>query len=361
MAHLTTQTAFTVPDSLSRNKRCPLTPRAVLLHSAKLRARRLHLEPPALNKTGRMCCQVKAGKPGPLENSLPDSPDISMLSPEVQQQWHIVRNLDLGAIKVKPQSHIKAVWQCDKCPAGQPHVWTARVAERTRGSNCPYCSNRRVCLHNSLATIAPEATKYWNQIKNEKSPEQVLAGSNSRAEWQCPLCKWEWGASISHRTRRRPGCPKCSAKTRRQQSQPTFAEAQPAELAEWDHERNNAKGLYPHTVTLGSGKQVHWICSCCPRGQPHRWTAQPSNRIGLGRGCPVCDGKQVCLCNSLESLYPSIAAEFDEDKNGFSPAEVMAQSHKKVWWRNAKRGSWRQTVNIRTDKRLWPNTKQGGV
>ena len=181
---------------------------------------------------GRIRHQVMADKPGPLEDLPTVSPDISMLSLELQQEWHVKRNQHLGAIKVTSQSSHKAVWQCDNCPAGQPHVWEAIVQNRTRGSKCPYCANRRVCLHNSLATVAPEVVKYWNHTKNKKAPEQVLAGSHFRAEWQCPDCTHEWRASIAQRTSKGSGCPKCSASNRTQQSQPTFATAQPAELAE---------------------------------------------------------------------------------------------------------------------------------
>ena len=274
--------------------------------------------------------------------------DISLLSPELQQQWDVERNMHLGAIRVKPQSRIRAVWQCDKCPAGQPHIWTAAVQKRTQGTQCPYCSNRRVCLHNCLATVAPDAAQYWNHSKNEKVPEQVLAGSRTRAEWKCPACNSEWKAPIFMRTRNRSGCPKCSRASRVRQSQPTFAEAQPAELAEWDYERNDAEDIYPNSITLGSNKLVHWICSCCPDRQPHRWTATPDSRIASGQGCTVCAGRQVCVCNSLESTFPSVAAELDVDKNGFGPSEITGSSMKKVWWRNRERGSWRQTVNART-------------
>ncbi|KAL3154723.1 hypothetical protein ABBQ38_011271 [Trebouxia sp. C0009 RCD-2024] len=197
--------------------------------------------------------------------------------------------------------------------------------------------------------------------KNAKSAEQVLAGSSTRAAWKCPACKHEWKARIAQRVLSNSGCAKCSSAARTLQPQPTFAEAQPAELAEWDHERNEAEGLYPHEVTLGSNKQVHWICSCCPRGQPHRWTATPPNRISNGSRCAVCAGQQACVCNSLETLFPSIAAECDVDKNGCAPSEVTAWSNKKVWWRNAQRGSWRQAVHVRTDKRLAPNTQQAGM
>ena len=303
---------------------------------------------------GRLQLQVTAGKLAQPDAPPPVAPDISMLSPQLQQQWHVDKNMHLGPVKVKPQSNIKAVWQCNKCPAGQLHLWTAVVATRTRGAKCPYCSNKQVCVHNSLATIAPEALTYWNHSKNEEAPEQVTVGSHYRAEWQCPACKYEWKASVYLRSRSGAGCPKCSAKNRKKTSQPTFAEAQPAELAQWDFERNEAEGFYPHNVTLGSTKQVHWICSCCPRGQPHRWTAPPYVRVGQHTGCGVCAGMQACVCNSLESLVPSVAAEFDEDKNGFGPSEVTAHSHKVVWWRTVERGSWRQKVHDRTIYKLYP-------
>ena len=266
--------------------------------------------------------------------------------------------MHLGSIRVKPQSSIKAVWECNKCPAGQLHIWAAWVHNRSRGKQCPYCTNKRVCLHNSLATMAPDVAQYWNHSKNDKAPDQVLAGSHIRAEWKCPACNKGWQATVVSRTHRNAGCPKCSQKSTTRQSQPTFAEAQPAELAEWDHERNGGEDIFLENTTLGSGKQVHWICSCCPKGQPHRWTAAPHNRIGLNSGCAVCAGLQACACNSLESLCPDIAAEFDVNKNGFAPSEITAQSHKQVWWRNAARGSWRQSPNRRTDKRNKPFPKQ---
>ena len=279
-----------------------------------------------------------------------------MLSPELQQQWHVERNMHLGAIMVKPNSNKRAVWQCNKCPAGQPHIWTATVYSRVhKSTKCPYCSNRLVCLHNCLATIAPDAAQYWNHSKNEKTPEQMMAGSHFRAEWKCPTCKWEWQAPIQKRSLARAGCPKCSARNRRQQSQPSFAAAQPACLAEWDYERNAQEGFDPHVITLGSGKMVHWICLCCPRGQPHRWTSSPKGRVGHGHGCAVCAGKKVCVCNSLEALFPLLATEFDVEQNGFAPSDITARSHKEVWWRNAERGSWKQTVNARTFYRNQPS------
>ena len=306
---------------------------------------------------GHLHSHATADKAGQADDRASLAPDISMLDPELQLQWHVDEHMHLGPIKIRRHNGIKAVWQCNKCPAGQPHIWTTSVAPRTQGTQCPYCSNGLVCLHNSLATVAPAVAQYWNHNKTEKIPEQVLAGSSLRAEWQCPTCEWEWRAPIERRVHTSAGCPKCSRALRVTQPQPTFAEAQPAKLSEWDFERNDAEGFYPEGIILGSTKQVHWICSHCLRGQPHRWRPSPKSRIGHGKGCAVCAGKQACVCNSLESLSPSVAAEFDVDKNGFAPSKTTARSHKKVSWRTAKRGSWRQAVDKRTDKPL-PRNQQ---
>ena len=83
------------------------------------------------------------------------SPDISLLSPELQQQWHANRNGRLGPIKVKPHSDKKAVWQCNKCPAGQPHIWTATVLKRTEGTQCPCTgTTARMRRHQSRCCLA---------------------------------------------------------------------------------------------------------------------------------------------------------------------------------------------------------------
>ena len=205
-----------------------------------------------------------------------------------------------------------------------------------------------VRLHKSLATISPDVAQYWNHSKNEKAPEQVLADSSSKAEWRCLSLQ----LASAHKTSRpqQVWLPdrEVVVQSKGYQSQPTFAEAQPACLAEWDHEHNRARGIYLDNTTLGSGKLaalVPWICPCCPRGRPRSWTAPPYSHIAKGTGCAVCAGRQACVCNSLVSLFPSVAAEFDWDRNGFAPSEIAAGSSKKIWWRNAQHGSWMQTPN----------------
>jgi len=197
----------------------------------------------------------------------PGLPDISELSPQLQQEWHPDNNALLGGIKVKPGSSRRATWSCLNCPAGCPHIWKAPVNRRTRGSKCPYCVGRTVCQHSSLATKAPRQTRYWNHDKNAKTPEQTLAGTQVRVEWKCPKCSHEWQAQVARRVQIDSGCPRCSSKPfGRTTTQPTFEAAQHHQLLhEWDYERNAADGIHPNNTTLGSRKLVHWVCDNCPK------------------------------------------------------------------------------------------------
>jgi len=286
----------------------------------------------------------------------PGLPDISELSPQLQQEWHPDNNALLGCLKVKPGSRKTVMWSCPNCPAGCPHIWKTSVTRRTQGTKCPYCEGKKVCEHSSLATKAPRQLQYWNQGKNAKAPEQTLAGSNLRAEWKCPICSHEWQAPVAHRVQNDSGCPRCNNKALgRKTKQPTFEAAQHQLLREWDYERNAADGIHPNDTTLGSRKLVHWVCHSCPKGQLHLYQMTPNNRTRKrASGCTYCASKQVCNCNSLQTCYPMISSEWDFARNELTPAQVTSRSHQVAWWVNSVRGSWAQRINERTKPNLNP-------
>ena len=226
------------------------------------------------------------------------------------------------------------------------------VTSRTNGTNCPYCQGKSVCKHNSLATKAPKQARYWDHDKNASTPEQTLAGSSFWADWKCPDCRYEWQARIANRVLKDAGCSRCSSRNKKYSKQPTFQEEQHSLLHEWDHERNARDGIYPDNTTLQSRKLVHWVCQKCPKGQQHRYQSRADNRTGRRPcGCPYCAGQKVCTCNSLAACEPAIAAEWDFAKNEGSPADVTSGAEQAVWWRNNKRGSWKQSIGIRTTPR----------
>ncbi|KAL3151038.1 hypothetical protein ABBQ38_012907 [Trebouxia sp. C0009 RCD-2024] len=280
-----------------------------------------------------------------------EGPDVSLLDPVLRQQWNYAVNAHLGKAVIKPHSDQKVWWTCNECPDRHLHSWLARVRGRSCGDGCPQCKGRNVCKHNSLATKAPVIAAQWDYDANDGTPDSVVAHSHQPVGWLCDVCGGKWSVSPNRRvSKTKSGCPDCANEARTKGTkQPTFAECQHSLLAEWDHERNAAQGNYPDKVRLQSHKQIFWLCNRCPTGQEHSWSAQPSQRTTRGKtGCPYCAGKAACRCNSLQALYPDIAAEWDHVRNKGQPSHHTAGTRYLAWWFSIQRGSWQQTIHART-------------
>ena len=302
-----------------------------------------------LDQQQRVRCHSKQDQSAAAQQG---GPDISRLDPDLQKQWDHAANVHLGNVDIAPQSRRKVGWTCDQCPDGHLHSWSAAVQNRTNGSGCPQCSGRKVCKHNSLATKAPAVAAQWDYEANDGTPDGVVAQSNQPAHWHCDACGHEWRATICTRVSKlKRGCPQCAKTARTKKKyvkQPTIAE-NPVLLAQWDHSRNAEQGHFPDRVRLQSAKQIFWLCNMCSVGQQHSWPAGPYNRTGRAKsGCPFCAGHAACKCNSLQALYPSIAAEWDHGKNKSQPCEHTAGSTHMAWWSSPQRGSWQQTIRTRT-------------
>ena len=280
----------------------------------------------------------------------PAGPDISRLKPHLQKQWHHAKNQHLGNIQISSSSSLHVWWTCDQCPCGLPHEWLAEIYSRQGMDNqCPFCVNRKLCHHNSLLTSAPKVASYWDAAKNGLTADQILAGSCTRRHWLCPTCNHSWPAQVSLRVDNNSGCPKCCKKSMGHTRQPTLTASNHAVMVEFDHSRNQEAGLDPDKITLGSHKKVHWVCSNCPRGQPHLYVASPNQRVGKGTGCPYCSCLRACICNSLQSLYPALAAEWDAARNGIGPDQILPTSMKLAYWKNTEGYSWEQSPHGRTN------------
>jgi len=289
-----------------------------------------------------------------------------LLSEELQGQWHKTMNRNIGHILIKPYSNRKIWWSCDQCPQGFPHVWEAFLNSRSQGNGCPFCSGQAICQHNTLAQKAPEVALLWDVEKNHPvSPDQVTASSNMKAHWKCSACLHEWQASICDKARDKSGCPQCAkAHAGRKadgtrQKHPTFAAANHALLEQWDHDRNKDNGNFPDNTTLQSNKLIWWHCHECPKGKVHSWQAPACSRTRQGKraiGCPFCVGQKLCECNSLKTVCPDIAADFDTEKNGVSPAEVTSATAAKYSWLSDQPGAKQRSVAQRTRHRKRSNT-----
>ena len=271
-------------------------------------------------------------------------PDISQLHPELQSQWDHDKNAHFGSIVIKSQSGRKVHWICNKCPDGHPHLWEARVLDRSNSQGCPSCSGHKVCPHNALPSKAPQVAMDWDTAKKSDSPHDYTAGSHHRAHWLCDKCDHEWQANIVDRVRFKSGCPQCAVSTRSRTKLPTVTASSSSMKLYWDSQRNAEQGVDPDQITVGSKQKANFICDECPKLQPHTWTARVDN-VFRGSGCPYCSGRRVCQCNSLQTLRPDLAAEWCFAVNEGTPADFTARSGKVVWWQNDKRSRWKAKIS----------------
>ena len=94
-------------------------------------------------------------------------------------------------------------------------------------------------------------------------------------------------------------------------------------------------------MIASSQKHVWWRCR-----RDHQWRATPYLRARSRTGCPYCANKRVWEGNSLATVAPDIAAQFDTAKNdGLTAHDVMYGSHMRVWWLCAPSGhSWQAAI-----------------
>lgn len=113
-------------------------------------------------------------------------------------------------------------------------------------------------------------------------------------------------------------------------------------LDQWHPTKNERE---PGEFTTGSSYKAWWKCA---EGPDHEWRATITDRV-KGRGCPFCAGRKASVTNSLERLYPEVAAEWHA-RNPATPAETVATSDDFAWWRctNGPDHVWRSRVSTRT-------------
>ncbi|MBE6687521.1 MAG: hypothetical protein E7591_09895 [Ruminococcaceae bacterium] len=188
----------------------------------------------------------------------------------------------------------------------------------------------------------------WDWEKNNKfgfDPKTLTLGSGKKAWWKCGKGH-EWQAPIYSRANGR-GCPYCSGRIAisgendLQTVNSTLAE-------EWNYDKNN--GLTPRDLLPNSNKKVWWKCS-----KGHEWQATVNHRNN-GRGCPACSGNIVLKGeNDLQTISPTLAKEWNYEKNGNTkPEHFTESSSKKVWWKCSKGHEWQATINHRNNGRGCP-------
>jgi len=188
----------------------------------------------------------------------------------------------------------------------------------------------------SLLLSNPQIAHEWNFGKNGNlMPENFFANSQKKVWWKCRKGH-EWEASIASRNNGN-GCPYCSGLyvTKGENDLETV---NPTLAKEWNYEKNG--DLTPTDVMPNSGKKVWWKCQ-----KGHEWQTTIIAR-NQGTNCPYCSGKKVLQgYNDLQSVNSAVVKEWNYEKNnGLTPADVMPNSNKKVWWKCSRGHEWQARV-----------------
>ena len=156
-----------------------------------------------------------------------------------------------------------------------------------------------------------------------------------------PLCLPFFQARITDRNQGQ-GCPYCAGR-KVFSGYNDLQTVNPELVKEWDYEKNIE--LTPLTVTSGSNTKVWWKCS-----KGHKWQASIVNR-SKGRGCPYCAGRKVLSgYNDLQTANPTLANEWNYEKNGgLKPEHFTANSNKRAWWKCNKGHEWQAVIAKRSN------------
>jgi hypothetical protein len=76
---------------------------------------------------------------------------LETVNPILAKEWHPTKNYNLTPKEVTAGSGKKVWWKCSK-----GHVWEAHVYNRSKGTNCPFCSGHKAvnCLQKINPTLA---------------------------------------------------------------------------------------------------------------------------------------------------------------------------------------------------------------
>lgn len=192
---------------------------------------------------------------------------LTTTHPHLLSEWDYSKN-EITPDEVTHGSDQKVWWVCKN-----DHEWDASVKRRAIYKfGCPYCSGKRVCKDNCIATMRPDLVEEWSD-KNLFGPEKITCGSGKKVWWVCENGH-EWETSACER--KNHGCPYCSGNKVCEDN--CLATKRPDLVEEWSDKNN----ISPKEVSYGSKKRVWWVCS-----NGHEWISSINNRTN-NYECPHC-------------------------------------------------------------------------
>lgn len=336
--------------------------------------------------------------------------DLETRSPKLASEWNTEKNGCVLPNSILAGGHKKVWWRCDQGHEWQDAIIT-RLSFNLGCPFCS--GRYAVIGETDLETSKPLLASEWDDEKNgELTPQMVKAGSHKAVWWRCKVCGNSWKAFVSDRSRGN-GCPTCNFANRTSEQEQilyyylhaVFPDAINSFRPKWIGASSEID-IYIPSLKIGveyDGCRWHRDIQKDIRKD----ALVDGKGITLFRlrevGCPILLSTSICievkisnndksymlpaireLINLINTKYdlsivipdfdlkrdrtrilasyegnkkgkslaimsPSIAAEWNYDKNnGLIPDNMANQSNKKVWWRCGQCGyEWESTINNR--------------
>ena len=239
--------------------------------------------------------------------------------PQIKLFWNKEKNGKLTPKQISFSS-VKPIHL--KC--SNNHEWITTAQNFIKSPRCPICSGERILTgYNDLGTTHPYLKDLWS-TKNSSEITDFSYGSNSYALWKCNVCGGEYKMKMAEKAGKNFGCPYCNNR-KLLKGYNDLLTRYPKLAKEWSC-KNATK---PEDYLPCSQEMVYWECS-----KHHTYNAKIISRTAKVKVCPYCCNKEVLKgYNDLESCNPTLAKEFDTDKNGLLPCEVVYGGKKEYWWK----------------------------
>lgn len=228
-------------------------------------------------------------------------------NPKLMKTWNWEKNNkeNLSPDKIFcGTSRLKVWWLCAQCK----HEWRATPNNRSRGTNCPVCTNRIIVSGiNDLQTHYPLIAKRWHPTLNTITPNAVSPYSNKKAYWTCEKdTRHYFYTRIDHMVNSNIICPVCANQTIIVGVN-DLATTHPQLVKEWDFEKNIK--YKPQDFTYGNSQKIWWKCK-----KEHSWKATISSRTTQKCGCPICSKElRVSFPETIIAYY--LSKEFHVERS----------------------------------------------
>lgn len=270
---------------------------------------------------------------------------LESLNPEMLKFWDFDKNNadEIYPSLVVPSSPKEVWWRCSNEHSFKSGI---RVRLASKHESCPYCIGRKVSIENSLGTKCPGVFQYWDLEKNEKTPYEFTAKSESNVFWKCKKCNHTWQERIDYIEKRKSyKCPNCEFTN----IKPTIpCDGDPDKLVkeytiffnEWDLGKNSHLNI--DTLLCGSEESAWWKCE-----KGHEWYKQINRRTKRFKDCPRCYSNYT-IKNPI-SKEQQIMRYWDFELNVYDPSDVGIYSTLKLHWKCEKNHRWIQSPDSKVE------------